>query len=122
MISSTALIVLLLLLVIFWYWQDALKAQEKAVATAKNACDRMNVQLLDETVMLKRFSLLSLFRHHSIRRMYLFEYTHRDGKRHQSHVILQGKTVTEVGLFEGQNRVIDFPTLPSKSANDSKEQ
>lgn len=118
MVSFSTIIILLLLLLLMWYWQDALKVQEKAVESAKNACDRMNIQLLDDTVMLKKMSLFSLFRKGNIKRMYLFEYTLRDGKRHHSHIILQGKTVLEIGLFVGENRVIDFPIPSKKPAND----
>ena len=120
MISSSAIIILIAVLFVVWYWQDAMGAQDKAVSAAQSACDRMGVQLLDETVMLKRISPLSLLRNGSFKRLYGFEYTHRDGKRHQSHIILQGKTVIDVGLFEGQQRVIEFPNLPRKSSNDSQ--
>jgi hypothetical protein len=38
-------------------WQDGLRARERALAAARRACQELDVQLLDQTVALRRLAL-----------------------------------------------------------------
>lgn len=64
------------------FWVSALQAREAAVAAARRACRRDELQLLDETVSLAR---LRLARDHSgqlrLRRTYAFEFSHGGDRR-----------------------------------------
>jgi hypothetical protein len=47
----------LLILAGFYFWHNALRARERARALGHALCARVNVQLLDQTVALRRVSL-----------------------------------------------------------------
>lgn len=50
-----ALILLFLLMgLVLWFWIDSLGARERAGRICRQACQRCQVQLLDDTVVLKR--------------------------------------------------------------------
>ena len=40
-----------------WYWIDSLRARERALAAGRGACERYDVQLLDETVQFAKLRL-----------------------------------------------------------------
>jgi len=48
---------LLLVLSTLYIWNGALRARERAVALSRSLCTQANVQLLDQSVALKRFGL-----------------------------------------------------------------
>ncbi|MBS0569946.1 MAG: DUF3301 domain-containing protein [Proteobacteria bacterium] len=51
------LLPMVLVLAAFWLWQNALRARERARALARGLCARVGVQLLDETVAVRRVRL-----------------------------------------------------------------
>lgn len=113
-----SLIMLIGILLLVWFWFDSLKAGDKAVQSAKNACSRMKIQLLDETVMLKGIGIRSFFYGLGFWRRYEFEFNDGTHARQQSYLILQGKTVIEVGFFNVPDKVVKFPSNRAAS-NDS---
>lgn len=106
------------ILLIIWFWLDSMKAGDKAVESAKNACGRMNIQLLDETVMLKGIGIRSFVRGLGFTRRYEFEYNDGTHARQKSYLVLQGKTVIEVGFFNKPDKVVQFPV--NRSASNDK--
>ena len=52
-----SLLPMLLVLAALWLWQNALRARERARELARGLCARAGVQLLDETVAVRRLRL-----------------------------------------------------------------
>lgn len=52
-----SLLPVILLLLAFWVWQNALRARERARELAREVCTRAGMQLLDQTVALRRVRL-----------------------------------------------------------------
>jgi hypothetical protein len=74
-----SLLPLLLILAGAYAWQNALRARERARASAHDLCARVGVQLLDQTVALRRLRLQRIpGRGMAVRRCYGFEFS-RDG-------------------------------------------
>jgi hypothetical protein len=74
-----SLLPLLLILVAAYAWQNALRARERARGLASDLCTRVGVQLLDQTVSLRRLRLQRILGHGvRLRRCYGFEFS-RDG-------------------------------------------
>ena len=75
-----------------WFWLDGMRAKEQATRAARRACERHELQLLDETVVLVR---LRLGRDHhgraGWRRRYRFEFTREGDIRSQGEVELLGR-------------------------------
>lgn len=63
-------------------WVSAMQAREAAVAAARRACRRDNLQLLDETVALTRMRpVRDEFGRLRLRRTYAFEFSHGGDRR-----------------------------------------
>ena len=81
-----------------WWWLS-MRAREIAVRAARGACRRFSVQLLDETVALRR---LRLTRGHDGRlhpwRLYRFEFSQTGGERYTGHVALLGDRLMDAHL------------------------
>lgn len=52
-----SLLPMVLVLAAFWLWQNALRARERARELARGLCARAGLQLLDETVAVRRVRL-----------------------------------------------------------------
>ena len=80
-----------------WFWLGSLKTREIALLICRNACLRANVQLLDETVALKRLDLArdQTGRVH-LRRRYQFEYSEQGLERRQGEIILLGNQLLSI--------------------------
>lgn len=94
-----ALVVLLLLGLVAWLWLDTMRVREVAVGISRQACRSGGVQLLDETVALRR---LDIRRHAGhglrLRRVYEFEYSTDGRDRLSGSVTLLGRHVQGVYL------------------------
>ena len=94
-----ASIVLLLLGLVAWLWVDTLRARELAMNVSRQACRSVGVQLLDETVSLRR---LDVGRHQGgglrLRRVYEFEYSTDGRDRRAGSVTLLGRHVQTIYL------------------------
>ena len=97
--TAASLIPLLLLGLLLWFWQNTLRIHELAVAAARHACLRQNLQLLDGTVVLRRLSLKrNPSGHMNLRRTFLFAYSEDGIERHTGFVIMLGAQIEQVGL------------------------
>lgn len=85
-----------LVIAVIWYWQNTMRAREMAFAVCKTLCQAQHLQLLDETVTLRKTRLK---RHANGRwclyRRYSFDYTVGDGSRHSGEISLLGKHLHE---------------------------
>ena len=99
MSGSSGLLLLVLLGLLVWLWQNSLRAREKAIRAARDACQQQHFQLLDGSVVLQRFRpgrrgdgrLL-------LRRTFLFSYSEDGLERKTGFVIMSGNHIEQVGL------------------------
>lgn len=93
---------LLLLGLALWFWQNGLRAWERARDACERACERNQVQLLDDTVALERLWLRrnSLGRL-CLERVYTFEFTDTGACRRIGRVIMLGQHVEVMALEDG---------------------
>lgn len=89
-----------ILLLAGWLWWDGLNKRELAIRAARVVCQRTCVQLLDETVSLKKMRLQRNAKQQArLLREFVFEYSDTGDNRLPGHVYLLGSEVTEVNLF-----------------------
>ena len=97
MLTQLIPIAIAITIAIIWWGNTATK--EKAVMAAKRACQQSNVQLLDDTVALKRYRLV---RDHNgnmrIARLYIFEFSTMGDERKQGFVTFVGYRIKELNL------------------------
>lgn len=100
------LLLLVLLGLMLWFWQDSLRARERAREASALACQRSGVQLLDDTVALERL-WLRRDRDGRLRleRVYLFEFTDTGATRRLGRLVMLGDRV-EVLHMEGGDLLI----------------
>jgi len=97
--SVSSLFAILCLLLLGWFWLDSLRAREIALAICKRACESEDLQLLDQTVALRRLGLSWRAEGLRLRRVYRFEYSEEGVGRRAGHLVLRG-TVPEVLRFD----------------------
>lgn len=93
------LLLLIGILLAAWLWRASMQAKEIATHAAENACEKNNLQFLDETVALKSIKFrrdetgsLCFLRH------YQFEYYDGEQTRKISTIDLLGNVVIDVQL------------------------
>src|SRR3569833_4677849 len=87
-----------------WFWADSLRAREHALQVCRRACAKIDAQLLDETVALRRLSIARNHHGHTVwRRTYNFEYSLDGAPRLRGSVVLRGRAEETVAkqLHEG---------------------
>ena len=86
---ETAAIIVIVVGIAFWI--DSLRARERALAAGRSACERNNLQLLDETV---QFARLRLARDEEgrlrLRRTYSFEFSDTGNNRRHGAIVMLG--------------------------------
>jgi len=82
-----------------WFWWDTSAAKEQARLYAKQECQLQQVQLLDDTVALKKTRLQRHAKGHIVlQRHFLFEFSGDGEQRVQGYVILLGRQASKVHL------------------------
>src|SRR5204862_4144679 len=80
-------------------WADSLKARERAVHAGRSACERYQLQFLDETVS---FARLRLARDEEgqvrIKRTYTFEFSDTGNNRRHGAIVMLGGDVADMHL------------------------
>ena len=99
MFDLQSILWLTLIILTIYYWRGALRVKERAYAAAQKRCAEMDVQLLDETVYLRRIwfkrndkGVLSLWR------AFYFEFTVGGSDRYFGRVVMLGSSITQVEL------------------------
>jgi hypothetical protein len=88
---------LLLAGLLVWFWLDSLRARERAIEISRNACQKLGLQLLDQTVSLARLRLArSEAGHVCLRRDYRFEYNSGGDERLSGVVTLRGQALDQL--------------------------
>lgn len=90
---------LVLIVLVVYYWRRALIAKEYAFAAAQRHCTSMQVQLLDQSVYLRRLWFKRNERGQlSLWRAFYFEFTVMGDDRYFGRVVMLGSRVSEVQL------------------------
>jgi hypothetical protein len=80
-------------------WLDSLRARERAVQAGRTACQRYDLQFLDETVS---FTKLRLARDHDgqlkIARTYTFEFSDTGNNRRHGAIVMLGGELQDLQL------------------------
>ena len=80
-------------------WADSLRARERAVCAGRSACERYQVQFLDDTVA---FARMRLARDEEgqlrISRTYTFEFTETGNNRRQGAIVMVGGEVQDLHM------------------------
>ncbi len=99
MIELSDLFWLALLIFGGWYWLSAREIKDVALKAAKSYCQEVDVELLDESVVLRGF----WFKRNAkgsvqLWRSYLFEFSSTGDDRYKGKVILLGRQIESVQL------------------------
>ena len=81
---------LLVIAALAWAWMDALNAREYAIQHGRSLCREAGVQLLDQTVSLKRLRIGRRDGLPTFLRRYEFEISLDGSDRHRGHLDLNG--------------------------------
>ena len=88
---------LLLIAASVFLWIDSLRARERAVQAGRAACERYDVQFLDETVS---FAKLRLARdsegHLKLARTYTFEFSETGNNRRHGAIVMLGHDLQDL--------------------------
>ena len=80
-------------------WLDSLRAREQAVRAGRSACERYQLQFLDDTVS---FARMRLARNDDgelrIARTYTFEFSETGNNRRQGAIVMLGHELSDVHL------------------------
>ncbi len=93
------LLLMLALAALLWFWYDSLKARERTLGVSRLSCQRIQAQLLDDTVALSRLRLCRTPEGTvALCRRYRFDFTLDGMTRRCGRVDLQGQRIIEVLL------------------------
>ncbi len=73
-----------------WIWMDALGARERAIRYGRELCREAGVQLLDQTVSMRRLRIERIDGLPTLVRRYGFEISLDGSDRHRGHLDLRG--------------------------------
>jgi hypothetical protein len=95
------MVVAAVVLAIIWFWHASMSAREHANGAAREACERLQLVMLDGTVAISRL----WFRRDAdgrlrLERTYGFEYTDDGYRRLRGFVVTLGPRVISVGLAD----------------------
>lgn len=87
-------------LLMVWLWYDSMRAREVAVRICAQACQRYQVQLLDQTVALRKVGLKRNKRRGNVQllRTYKFDFSIDGEDRRQGEAVVLGETPESVNL------------------------
>lgn len=92
---------------LIWGWTDILRARERAFFHAQRACRETGVQLLDETLALRRLGIARRgLNGLTLRRIYQFDFSVQGTDRLQGTVILLGMNLEGIMLDDGGGRLL----------------
>ena len=84
---------------VFWFWRDSMISRESATTTAQRACQQINAQLLDQTVVLRKLRLCrSAAGNVAVCRTYSFDFSVDGERRLLGCVALRGQRLEEIVL------------------------
>jgi len=107
MLTTTSIILLILIAIALGLWRNSMRAKEIATRIAKIACEKRELQFLDETVALHKLWLKRAPDGFiKFLRTYQFDYYDDNEIRQQSSITLLGDTFQSIGLNDTHDNVI----------------
>ncbi len=102
-----SLLILFGLACVAWFWMDALRAREITLAACNRVCNDLNVQLLDQTISVRRFTVArDALGRPRLCRWYGFEFSTRGDDRHAGVAILRGGVLAYVHVEHPDGAII----------------
>ncbi|HVX05025.1 MAG TPA: DUF3301 domain-containing protein [Rhodanobacteraceae bacterium] len=103
---------LLFVAVIVAWWYQALRSRERAIAHARDLCERHGLQLLDDSVALRRLRMS--WRHGGLRvtREYRFDTSLGGNDRRPASIVLLGDHVVSASVPEREAPAASAPVSP----------
>ena len=96
------------IIVAVWYWQDSLRSRELTLRRCRRICEEHNVQFLDQTVHVARFSLGRDAKHKlCIRRFYAFEFSVGGADRHNGVAVVANGQLEYLSLLHPNGEIIE---------------
>lgn len=97
--AYSELVMIILLVGFLFYWSSSQKIREIALKAAKDYCQKMDIQMLDDYVALNAL-WLKRDQYGKIRvwRSYLFEFTATGEDRYNGKIIMLGKIIESIQL------------------------
>jgi hypothetical protein len=92
------LFAILVLLLLGWFWLDSLRAREMAVGICRAACERRDLQFLDQTVALRHLGVRRTPDGLRLRRVYRFDFSEEGIGRRTGYLALVGLDLEEISL------------------------
>lgn len=92
------IVFILLIFALFYGWWCNSNVREKAVATARDHCKKLNLQLLDESVAGDGWRPSWANHQPCIKRTYLFEFSSTGRVRYQGYVVFIGNRMLSIWL------------------------
>ena len=89
---------ILFILLLGWFWLDSLRTREIATGICRAACERRQVQFLDQTVALRRLGLRWPPQGLRFRRVYRFDYSEEGVGRCTGYLVMLGVDLEEISL------------------------
>jgi len=89
---------LLLIAFLVWFWFDSTRSHELAVQITSRLCFKHDVQLLDETVALRRLGLSWPREGLRLKRTYRFDYTIEGTERRTGSLFLLGSRLAAYNI------------------------
>lgn len=107
--SLSEVCVALALFMMVVYWWRSREQHSVALKSAKKYCQERGIQLLDETLVFKKFIMARAGNNRKyLSRIYVFDFC-RDGMdRHEGEIILHGYSVIRVMLDEDQLEITEY--------------
>lgn len=96
------LFIVLIIALMFWAWWIDRGIKQTAFTLAKQHCEEINVQLLDDNVRLDKIAFKrNAHGSISIKRTFKFEFTSTGERRHQGQLTMLGKKLERIdaGVF-----------------------
>jgi hypothetical protein len=96
---NTAAVLLLLLAIGAGLWREHMRAREAAMAWCRRICSEHGVQLLDDTVCLRRMRLRwAAGGRPVVQRVYGFEFSRTGADRHMARIGMSGRELETIWL------------------------
>ena len=83
-------LLILLLIAFIWFWLDSARAREIAIAICQAGSERYGLQLLDDSVVLRKLGLRWPNEGLRIRRQFRFDFSREGYERHSGSITLVG--------------------------------
>ena len=91
--------IIIVLIASLFYWFDGIRAKENATQHAKNACKKVLIEFLDDTVLIKKVRLRRNTQGQiAIYREYEFEFSSTGELRYKGQVRLLGQYLVDVEM------------------------